>query len=51
MSLLQLKQQLLKLFTGWDYDMNADLVAPSIFEFFRISFIKNLLADELRRSL
>jgi penicillin G amidase len=33
--------------TGWDYDMNASLVAPSIFEFFRISFIDNLLADEL----
>lgn len=33
--------------SGWNYDMNADLVAPSIFEFFRISFIKNLLADEL----
>ena len=33
---------------SWDYDMNADLVAPSIFEFFRISFIKNLLADELQ---
>jgi penicillin amidase len=33
--------------TGWDYDMNANLVAPSLFEFFRISFMKNLLADEL----
>jgi penicillin amidase len=33
--------------SGWDYDMNADLVAPTIFEYFRISFIKNLLADEL----
>ncbi len=33
---------------SWDYDMNADRVAPSIFEFFRISFIKNLLADELQ---
>lgn len=33
--------------SGWDYDMNAGLVAPSIFEFFRISFIKNLLADEM----
>ena len=32
---------------GWDYDMNAGLVAPSIFEFFRISFAKNLIADEL----
>lgn len=31
----------------WDYDMKADLVAPSVFEFFRISFLKNLLADEL----
>jgi penicillin amidase len=37
----------LALFSGWDYDMNADLVVPSIFEFFRISFIKNLLSDEL----
>jgi penicillin amidase len=33
--------------TGWDYDMNAGLVPPTIFEFFRISFMKNLLADEL----
>lgn len=37
----------LDFFHGWDYDMNAGLVAPSLFEFFRISFIKNLLADEL----
>jgi penicillin amidase len=37
----------LKTLSGWDYDMNAKLVAPSIFEFFRISFAKNLLADEL----
>jgi penicillin amidase len=27
--------------------MNADLTSPSVFEFFRISFINNLLADEL----
>jgi len=33
--------------TGWDYDMNANMVAPSLFEFFRISFMKNLLADEM----
>jgi len=33
--------------TGWDYDMNAGLAAPSIFEFFRISFTNNLLADEM----
>ena len=33
--------------TGWDYDMNAGLVSPSVFEFFRISFINDLLADEL----
>ncbi|MEI6048523.1 MAG: penicillin acylase family protein [Bacteroidota bacterium] len=32
---------------SWDYDMRAGLVAPSIFEFFRISFASNLLADEL----
>jgi penicillin amidase len=34
--------------SGWDYDMNANLVAPTVFEFFRVSFIKNLLADELQ---
>lgn len=33
--------------SGWDYDMKADLVAPSIFEFFRLYFMKNLLADEM----
>jgi penicillin amidase len=27
--------------------MSADLVAPSLFEFFRISFLKDLLTDEL----
>ena len=32
----------------WDYEMKADLVAPSVFEFFRISFIRNLLSDELQ---
>jgi len=33
--------------TEWDYDMNASLIAPTIFEFFRKSFRKNLLADDL----
>ncbi len=37
----------LEVFNDWDYDMNADLAAPSLFEFFRISLIKNLLADDL----
>ena len=37
----------LKLLKEWDYDMNADLVAPTLFEYFRISFSENLLADEL----
>lgn len=31
----------------WNYDMNANMVAPSIFEFFRPVFGRNLLADEL----
>ena len=31
----------------WDYDMNKDLVAPSVFEFFRFNFPENILADEL----
>lgn len=37
----------LNLLTDWDYDMKAELVAPAIFEFFRRSFSKNLLGDEL----
>ncbi len=32
---------------GWDYEMNKNLTAPSVFEFFRISFPANLLKDEL----
>jgi penicillin amidase len=37
----------LHLLSDWDYDMNANLVAPTIFEFFRKSFSHNLLGDEL----
>jgi penicillin G amidase len=37
----------LETLNGWDYDMNAGLAAPTVFEFFRISFARNLLADEL----
>jgi penicillin amidase len=32
---------------GWNYDMNKDLIAPAVFEIFRASFARNLLADEL----
>jgi penicillin G amidase len=42
-----LENQALKLLSDWDYNMSADLAAPSIFEYFRKSFSKNLLADEL----
>ncbi|MBN1107825.1 MAG: penicillin acylase family protein [Bacteroidales bacterium] len=31
----------------WDYDMDAGLQAPTVFEYFRRSFIKLLLGDEL----
>jgi penicillin amidase len=41
------EQTALATLTGWDYDMNANLVAPSVFEYFRMSFADNLLADEL----
>lgn len=37
----------LDLLRNWDFDMNAGLVAPSVFEFFRISLIRNILADEI----
>jgi penicillin amidase len=31
----------------WDYEMNPKMVAPSIFEIFRLRFKNNILADEL----
>lgn len=31
----------------WDYEMSGSKAAPAIFEFFIISFAKNLLSDEL----
>lgn len=42
-----LESSSLNLLKDWDYNMSAGLVAPSLFEFFRISFSRNLLADEL----
>lgn len=32
---------------GWDYEMNKNMTAPSVFEFFRNSFPVNLLKDEM----
>jgi penicillin amidase len=46
-SLSPVEAAALDLLANWDYDMKADLVAPTIFEFFRKSFSKNLLGDEL----
>lgn len=37
----------LKELKNWDYDMKADMISPTIFEFFTISFARNLLGDEL----
>lgn len=31
----------------WNYDMNRNMTAPTVFEFFRFSFPANLLRDEL----
>jgi penicillin G amidase len=39
--------ELLSLFSDWDYDMNKDLICPSVFEYFRLSFLNNILNDEL----
>ncbi|HBE43815.1 MAG TPA: hypothetical protein DDW27_21995 [Bacteroidales bacterium] len=36
-----------KILQEWDYNMSADKIAPTIFEFFTISFAKNLLGDDL----
>ncbi len=32
---------------SWDYDMSPSLISPTLLEYFRISFKRNLLADEL----
>jgi len=42
------EKEALKMLSAWDYDMDTDLAAPSLFEFFRISFGRNLLFDELK---
>jgi penicillin amidase len=41
------EQNALAAFSGWDYEMNAGMIAPTILEYFRISFRRNLLSDEL----
>jgi len=46
-SMPQAEADALTLLENWDYDMKADISAPSIFEFFRRSFSQNLLGDEL----
>ena len=33
--------------TGWDYSMDASLVAPSLFEFTRIALARNIMYDDL----
>lgn len=33
--------------SSWDYEMSPLLIAPTLLEYFRISFKRNLLADEL----
>jgi penicillin amidase len=39
--------ELLSYFSDWDYDMNKELICPSVFEYFRLSLLKNILEDEL----
>lgn len=45
--LTPLELQALLAMKEWDHDMNQALAAPTIFEFFRRCFLKNLLADEM----
>ncbi|HUX94402.1 MAG TPA: penicillin acylase family protein [Bacteroidales bacterium] len=46
-SMTPVESDALNLLETWDYDMKADLAAPSVFEFFRRNFSENLLRDEL----
>lgn len=41
------EKEAFKTLADWDYDMSADRVSPTVFEFFSISFPENLLGDEL----
>jgi penicillin amidase len=45
--LAPLEASALSVLKSWNCDMNAGLIAPSIFEFFRTSFRRNLLSDDL----
>lgn len=42
-----LEAEAFKTLLDWDYNMGGDKVSPAIFEFFTISFARNLLGDEL----
>lgn len=42
-----LASAMLDTLASWDYDMSPDLVSPTLLEYFRICFRRNLLADEL----
>lgn len=42
-----LEAQAFKTLQDWDYDMSADKISPTIFEFFLINFAPSLLKDEL----
>ena len=46
-SMTETESEGFRLLESWDYNMKADLAAPSIFEFFRRNFSENLLGDEL----
>jgi penicillin amidase len=41
------ENEILTLLSDWDYDMRTDLICPSVFEYFRLSLLANLLEDEL----
>lgn len=45
--LSELEKIVLEDLSQWNYNMDPGLYAPSVFEFFRLSFRENLLADEL----
>ena len=41
------EKEVLSLFEGWDFDMNKELICPSVFEYFRLNLLRNILSDEL----
>jgi penicillin amidase len=42
-----MEKKILSEMKKWDFEMGPDIICPTVFEYFRLALLKNLLADEL----